>query len=219
MCVCKKFIHNLLIHEILSHLQACVLSAMDSNASFEEARKYYLNSWSIEREKVLEELKVIRVYVQEQARIHSIANITYSSVGIVGGGLAIAGVITAPFTFGVSLGLTIAGLAASVGSSAAGAAHVAIKCSIVNTQINNAKNTLQKHKESCKEMERLVEALQKDKKNADLDFAGVIKKGEPLIKFTFLAIKDVGNAVRTVATIRLSVTSALGILVDLGYLI
>jgi apolipoprotein L len=39
----------------------------------------------------------------------NISNIVGSSVGLVGSALAIAGVATAPFTFGVSLGLAVAG--------------------------------------------------------------------------------------------------------------
>lgn len=58
-------------------------------------------------------------------------SITYSSVGLVGGGLAIAGIFTTPFTFGASLGLTVAGIATGVTSGVAGVTHGAVKFGIV----------------------------------------------------------------------------------------
>lgn len=192
---------------------------MENIVSFRKARNYFSNTWSGERKEVLKKLMGIRDTIQEQARIHSIANITYSSTGIVGGGLAIAGVITAPFTFGVSLGLTIAGLATSVASGVAGAAHGAIKVSIVNNQIKEAQTSLKEHQKSCKEMKRLIRELQQEIKKYNPELERVMKNGQPLFEITFLALKDAGSALSKVATAGLSVMAALGILVDLGLLI
>lgn len=192
---------------------------MDNDASFKKASEYYSNPWSVERKKVLKELEDIRDYVQEQARIHSIGNITYLSVRIVGGGLIIAGVFTAPFTLGVSLGLTIAGLVTSVTSGVAETTHGVIKSTMVNTQINNAKQSIEKHYKSCEKMARLLEALKLDIKKHNIDYKRVLQDGEQLFRISDLASRNVENAVNEVATISFGVTTAAGILLDLGSLI
>eukprot|EP00105_Crassostrea_gigas_P012074 XP_011427958.1 PREDICTED: uncharacterized protein LOC105328675 [Crassostrea gigas] len=135
---------------------------MENLDSFAKARHFYDETWAIERRKILKELESIRDEVQRQAKIHSIGSIAYSSVGVVGGGLAIAGIITAPFTFGVSLGLTVAGAATGVASGVAGVTHGAVKTGKVKTQINNAKTNLENHDKHCKEMTRLLELLKED---------------------------------------------------------
>lgn len=228
--LCKKLINNQLIREILSYFQACVLSTMDSIVSFKEAREYYSNPWSIERKKVLQDLEDIRDSIQEQARIQAIGNITYSSVGLVGGGLAIAGIITAPFTFGASLGLTIAGIATSVASGVAGVTHGAVKFGKVKSQINNAKESLEKHRESCKEMMRLIgqlrkdiETIEKNMKNGMMshgtDAFRVVKFGTTFVDIVPSAFTDVAKGVSKVSTEALSVLAAIGIILDLGSLI
>lgn len=135
---------------------------MEHLDSFVKARNFYHKKWAPERRRVLKDLESIRDEVQRQAKIHSIGSITYSSVGLVGGGLAIAGIITAPFTFGISLGLTVAGIATGVTSGVAGVTHGAVKIGIVKKQINNAKTNLENHEKSCKEMKSLLELLKQD---------------------------------------------------------
>ncbi|XP_052674987.1 apolipoprotein L3-like [Crassostrea angulata] len=135
---------------------------MEHLDSFVKARNFYDKTWSPERRKVLKELEIIRDEIQRQAKIHSIGSITYSSVGLVGGGLAIAGIITAPFTFGASLGLTVAGIATGVTSGVAGVTHGAVKFGIVKKQCNNAKMNLENHDKHCKEMKSLLELLKQD---------------------------------------------------------
>ena len=90
--------------------------------SFKNAKQYF-KIWVPERQNILEELRRIRDEIQRQARIHTIGSITYSSVGLVGGGLAIAGIVTAPFTFDASLALTGAGVAKGVTFRFAGVTH------------------------------------------------------------------------------------------------
>lgn len=135
---------------------------MECLDSYVKARYFYHKEWAPERRRVLKDLESIRDEVQRQATMHSIGSITYSSVGLVGGGLAIAGIITAPFTFGVSLGLTVAGTATGVASGVAGVTHGAFKTRKVKTQINNAKTNLENHDKHCKEMTRFLELLKED---------------------------------------------------------
>lgn len=111
---------------------------------------------------MLKELKEIRDKVQEQARILSIGSITYSSIGLIGGGLTIAGIIAAPFTFGISLGLTAAGIATGATSAVAGVTHGVVKFGIVKQLCEDAKISLKQHKVSCENMRNMLKVLQKE---------------------------------------------------------
>lgn len=108
---------------------------MECMVSFVKARDYYKETWATERREILKELESFRDEIQRQAKIHSIGSITYSSVGLVGGGLAIGGIVTAPFTFGASLGLTVAGIVTGVTSGVAGVTHGAVKFGIVKKTV------------------------------------------------------------------------------------
>lgn len=133
---------------------------MNSKVYLQKACEYYSNHWSIERKEVLLKLREVSYCTEEQAKIRSIRNIAHSSVGF-GGFLAIGGIITAPFTFGASLGLTVAGIATSVTSGISGVNHMTLKLAIIKNQLNNAKEILQKHEESCRKMKKLLEAIDK----------------------------------------------------------
>ncbi|XP_062617140.1 apolipoprotein L3-like [Saccostrea cucullata] len=205
--------------------------------SFRKARNHFA-TWAPERLRVLEELRTIRDEIQEQARIQSIGNITYSSVGLIGGGLAIAGIVTAPFTFGTSLALTVAGVATGVTSGVAGVTHGVVKIGIVKKQCNQAKASLEKHDTTCKEMKRLVTLLQKDIEKCMRDgnalkisqvgqgvkqagSAAILGKGiYKLLDDIFpSAMKNVSKGVTKLSTEALSALAAVGIIIDLGSLI
>ena len=59
-----------------------------------------------------------------------------------GGGLVIAGIVTAPFTFGASLALTVAGVATGLTSGVAGVTHGVVKLGIVGKQCQIAEKSL-----------------------------------------------------------------------------
>lgn len=131
---------------------------MENLDQLKEVRIHF-QTWGPERQKVLEDLKIIRDEVQRQARIHSIGSITYSSVGLVGGALSVAGVIAAPFTFGASLALTVAGAATGVTSGVASVTHGAVRIRKVKQKIEVAKASLEKHNTTCEEMKRMITLL------------------------------------------------------------
>ncbi|XP_048242843.1 uncharacterized protein LOC125375899 [Haliotis rufescens] len=72
------------------------------------------------RMQVVETLNDLANEVDKEVRKARIAKTTFASTGILGSGLAIGGIIAAPFTFGASLGLTIAGVALGVSSGVGG---------------------------------------------------------------------------------------------------
>ncbi|XP_071082495.1 apolipoprotein L4-like [Haliotis cracherodii] len=69
-----------------------------------------------EKAEVVRTLNALADDLDKHTRNTKIADLTFASTGIVASGLTIAGVATAPFTFGTSLGLTIGGLALGVSS-------------------------------------------------------------------------------------------------------
>lgn len=129
--------------------------------SFQEAKRHFINCWEPERRRVLQDLEAIKNEIQEQERIFSIGSITYSSVGIVGGVLTVAGV-AAPFTFGVSLAFVVAGAATGVVSGLASTTHGFVKIGIIMKQCSNAKESLRKHQSTCIEMGKLVKILKSE---------------------------------------------------------
>ncbi|XP_056008129.1 apolipoprotein L3-like [Ostrea edulis] len=165
---------------------------MEKFKSFKAAKTYFSDTWAPERKRVITELTSIKDEVQRQAKIHSIGSITYSSVGLVGGGLAIAGIVTAPFTFGASLGLTVAGIAAGVTSGVAGVAHGVVKIGIVKSKCNEAKTSLENHNTSSKKMKRLVGELMEQVDEFKLKIKG---KNEFEISQIWDGMKRTGGAV------------------------
>lgn len=237
----------------------CVPKSMEHLDSFVKARNFYNETWAPERREVLNELEIIRDEIQRQAKIHSIGSITYSSVGIVGGGLAIAGIITAPLTFGISLGLTVAGIATGVTSGIAGVTHGAVKIGIVTKQCHYAKTSLESHVKHCEEMMSLVKMLKRDidilitrqkcqvlklvppaigvtKKVVDLvkyskavhvynntgnvnEASKILEIGKVLDKIVPKAFKDTSKGVTLLSTKTLAALAAIGVIVDLVFLI
>lgn len=189
---------------------------------FKTAKDHYTQNWQAGRVKVLKELKEIRDKVQEQARILSIGSITYSSIGLVGGGLTIAGIIAAPFTFGISLGLTATGIATGVTSAVAGVTHGVVKFGIVKQLCEDAKLTLEQHEVSCENMRNMLNMLQKEveeenKKNKN--DARVVKLGTSLAYIIPSEAKDVSKEAAKLSTETLSVVMAIRIVVDLRSLV
>lgn len=189
---------------------------------FKTAKDHYTQNWQAGRVKVLKELKEIRDKVQEQARILSIGSITYSSIGLVGGGLTIAGIIAAPFTFGISLGLTATGIATGVTSAVAGVTHGVVKFGIVKQLCEDAKLSLEQHEVSCENMRNMLKMLQKEveeenKKNKN--DARVVKLGTSLAYIIPSEAKDVSKEAAKLSTETLSVVMAIRIVIDLRSLV
>lgn len=153
-------------------------------------------------------MRNVRDSIAEEARIWSVINNAYSSAGLVGGFLTIAGIITAPFTFGVSLGLTITGLTTAGGvitNINTSRTRMMIGLGIVEKKLSNAKEIIQKHYESCKEMKKLLEAINNhyavfkvsqcvQKKNIKLSVEGLSALAAvKIITETDLLIKNSGD--------------------------
>ncbi|XP_046569368.1 apolipoprotein L3-like isoform X1 [Haliotis rubra] len=93
-----------------------------------------------EKRAVVDTLHTLASEVDKQVLNARIAKTSFASTGIIGSGLAIAGVIAAPFTFGASLGLTIAGAVVGL-SSGVGGLTTTIVDSLQNSSKTKAANT------------------------------------------------------------------------------
>lgn len=113
---------------------------------------------SLKRE-IIRELKAIRDAIVEEDKNEQIGKIAYSSGGIVGGGLAIAGLVLAPITFGTSLALTIAGSAVGVASGSAAAIHFSVKKKIVKEKIEEADRLIERYRSKLEDIYKMVQNL------------------------------------------------------------
>ena len=124
--------------------------------------KNYLKIWIPERQMVINHLKSVQDEIQRQNKNFCIGNVTFSSVGLVGGALGVAGIAASPVTFGTSLVLTMAGVATGLTSGLANLTHGLVKMKSEFKQIKNTKTSLEKHCETTKEMNELLILLKMD---------------------------------------------------------
>lgn len=130
--------------------------------SFKEASEFFSETFEPEREKIIEILTSLQNEIQREAEIQKIGSITYSGLGIVGGGLMIGGIILAPISAGASLGFTVVGLSAGLSSSVADFAHGAIKAKIVQKKLMKAQRKLREHENTCSKMTEVLCPLKRD---------------------------------------------------------
>lgn len=130
--------------------------------SYKAAYDFFSDTFEPEREKIIEILTSLQNEIQREAEIQKIGSITYSSLGMVGGGLMIGGIILAPISAGASLGFTVVGLSAGLSSSVADIAHGTIKAKIVQQKLNKAQRKLREHEDICSKMTEVLCPLKRD---------------------------------------------------------
>lgn len=130
--------------------------------SHKAAYDFFLETFEPEREKIIKILTSLQNEIQREAEIEKIGYITYSALGIVGGGMVIGGMIFAPISAGASLGLTVVGVSAGVSSSVADIAHGTIKAKIVQKKLNKAQRKLREHEDICLKMAEVLCPLKRD---------------------------------------------------------
>lgn len=111
------------------------------------------------RASIIQKLKEIRDDVKKEDKRENIGKIVYSTTGVAGGGLAIAGLILAPFTFGASLGLTVAGAAVGAASGGASISHGIARHVIVKNKYKEAERLLQVYKSEIEEFVVYIDNL------------------------------------------------------------
>ncbi|XP_061196690.1 uncharacterized protein LOC133204967 [Saccostrea echinata] len=171
---------------------------MEKLKTFPEAKQYFTEVWSPERKRVIANLTNIKEIVQEQAKLYSLVSIGCSSIGILGGGLTLVGIVTAPLTLGVSLGFTEAGIATGVTSGAAGLIYGCIKLGIVKKKFSDANFCLENHNRTSAKMKDLIRVLREEGESLE----AIIKDNRDLeVSLAFQEIKRVGEAISVVTEI------------------
>ncbi|XP_062577311.1 uncharacterized protein LOC134239163 [Saccostrea cucullata] len=151
-----------------------------SVATLEEARQYYTDIWSPERRRVIAHLTEIRDTVQSHAKSHFHGSIRYIGFGVLGGGLSIASIATAPFTLGLSLSLNMAGIATGLSSGVVGLAHDVKKTKTIKEKCYDAKCCLDNHTEVSSIMMDMIRELcdieTEIRNGGDLEFSFMIEQ-------------------------------------------
>ncbi|XP_045159445.2 uncharacterized protein LOC123524903 [Mercenaria mercenaria] len=153
----------------------------------------------------IDSCKTVGLELDERRKKITTAVIASSSVGIASGGMLIAGLVLAPFTFGASLGLSIAGGAIGVGTGVAAGAARTVEAVKQNTQMKNIKEEQekiqQKEERVAKALEKIERLFQTSIKKADTTGA---KEPPSLSKGSFLAVGSAMRASHSAAGIALA---------------
>eukprot|EP00795_Rhopilema_esculentum_P004464 gene4464-20708_t len=139
------------VQEILDHLN-----------NFSEAKNNFLRImpvWKKSREETISQLYQIANECDDLHKGCNIANVTGSSVGAAGGLMALGGILLSPFTFGASLGLTVAGAATGVAGAATNITTSIVESSKMKDKCQAAQDYLDKDKSKTEELGAIVEIL------------------------------------------------------------
>ncbi|XP_071101356.1 apolipoprotein L3-like [Haliotis cracherodii] len=100
----------------------------------EECRKLQLNA--------AEKLRQIANLLREKQKEMNIAKVSFNSAGVVAGGLSIAGLVLAPFTAGISIGLLAVGGGLGVAAGAGGIGTNVAEWKVVGSKVEEAEAVL-----------------------------------------------------------------------------
>ena len=107
-------------------------------------------TWAKERRDCIKEVRELAENIDWHHRNTNIAQLPTSAVGITGGVLSIVGLALIPVTFGVSLGLTIAGGVVGGVAAATGVGNTIADIGISTGQRLKAKFCMQEHQSSIR---------------------------------------------------------------------
>lgn len=117
---------------------------MDCINSYGRARKYFLEKFVPERNRVIQVLKNLKDEIQKETINQKIGSMAYSATGALSGGAMLISLLAAPMTGGMS-SLMALGFYGGMVSGVADIAHRGIKWGIVVNLVDNAETTLKNH--------------------------------------------------------------------------
>ena len=144
-------------HELIITLSKNLELIADSTC-FESKYGFSIEDYMKNRKDFAEKCKNLELHIRNSVKNTGIAKVTGGSVGIASGSCVLLGVILSPFTFGASLGLTIAGVTGGIASAA-----TTIGSSVAQTAIIvKAKNELKEFLMQFEAQELVVTKLLKN---------------------------------------------------------
>jgi len=142
--------------------------------------------WKIQRENLILNLRTIIKKLHKLQKNVDISKLTGNSISIIGAGLAIFGFAMTPFTFGISLGIVLAGSGLGVvGSLTTGGANI-VNYLVSNLEIKKAVEMLEKDRMFLEEI--------KNKEWDDVDLAEKLKlyvSDNAKYQFSLVKLNDV----------------------------
>ncbi|XP_067681214.1 uncharacterized protein [Haliotis asinina] len=111
------------------------------------------------KKELAQELRDFAEILKSKQRKVDIAKLTSSNVGVVGGGLAIAGLALAPVTAGVSLGLTIAGGVVGGGGAVSGLSSMIVEYRITKKAEKHLSQRLHDYSEMSEDINSKLNTL------------------------------------------------------------
>ncbi|KAK7883950.1 hypothetical protein WMY93_027073 [Mugilogobius chulae] len=157
---------------------------------FGDEYKTFMEKFSEKEERMhefLNDLEPCAVQLDSINKGARISNVVSSSVGVVGGGLSIAGLVLAPFTAGASLILTIGGAAAAGTSVATSVVTMITGKAASSTQKNKANETLQNFMNDVNDLQKclkeaIIQHIQNSENNDFQAAVNLAKNGASVTK-------------------------------------
>lgn len=128
-----------------------------------DAKSFYVETWAPERGNILRDLISIRDDIQAQRLRYSIGCISYVTIGLLSGSLALAGIMADSCAMEpLALVLTMVGLVTGILSGGSGLILGVIKIVVIKRKCALAMTCLEKHEETCKKMKAKLNVVKKE---------------------------------------------------------
>lgn len=128
-----------------------------------DAKSFHTETWAPERGNILRDLISIRDDIQKQRLRYSLGCISYVTIGLLSGSLALAGIMADSYAMEpLALVLTMVGLVTGILSGGAGLILGGMKIVVIKRKCALAMACLEKHEENCKKMKAKLNAVKKE---------------------------------------------------------
>lgn len=136
---------------------------MENIDVYMDAKSFHTETWAPERGNILRDLISIRDDIQKQRLRYSLGCISYVTIGLLSGSLALAGIMADSCAMEpLALVLTMVGLVTGILSGGAGLILGRMKIVVIKRKCALAMACLEKHEETCKKMKAKLKAVKKN---------------------------------------------------------
>lgn len=128
-----------------------------------DAKSFHTETWAPERGNILRDLISIRDDIQKQRLRYSLGCISYVTIGLLSGSLALAGIMADSYAMEpLALVLTMVGLVTGILSGGPGLILGGMKIVVIKRKCALAMACLEKHEENCKKMKAKLNTVKKE---------------------------------------------------------